>query len=146
MNMQELIYVGLVAPTGDDAQHYGVKGMKWGVRRSIGKASREAYRVKTLKAGHDKFLKKKEKKLADAKAYGGKTKKLQYTVNKGRAINKKYANRYDALTKGMSTKDLKKGARAVKGRDIASGILLGPLGAVGVTAASLRTNKRAMDG
>ena len=110
--------------------HYGVRGMKWGVRRAIGKNSREAARVGRFEKGTSKLLAKNERKLELAKKYSLDTATLQKRVNTGRALVDGYKKRRMQLTKGMSTKDIASGKKGVLGREIAVGLLTGPIGAV----------------
>ena len=42
----------------NELMHYGVKGMKWGVRRQIKRNSRTAARLHTLEKANDKKNKK----------------------------------------------------------------------------------------
>ena len=138
-------YSGLVIRTGNDAVHYGVMGMKWGVRRAIGKASREAYRVGKLKKGADLYVEKTKRKIEEKKSYGGTVSpKLSERLARGKFLAKKYTDRYSKLTEGMSEKDIRQGKRGAIGRSVLTAALLGPLGTIVVEGAMLaRASDRA---
>ena len=84
---------GTFYEVNDELRHYGVAGMKWGVRRgnassAFGKASRKANRIKedsvkiSLKAAKlQKKALKKEMKATNEKQFK-KARKIQYKANK----------------------------------------------------------------
>lgn len=93
-----------------ELKHYGVKGMKWGVRRSIGAHSRAAARLKSYINKSDKQISKLNKKRENVGLTDKQQKKLNI-ANTGNAIAK---NLYKEHVKNLSPKDIKKGERAVR--------------------------------
>lgn len=94
----------------NELKHYGVKGMKWGVRRSIGARARTAALYKKTIDSEDKTIRKLEgikskKGLTDRQA-----KTLKQT-KKLRADNVEYRNK---LVKDISKKDIARGERALR--------------------------------
>lgn len=102
--------------------HYGVKGMKWGVRRAIGAKSRTAARLNryAYKTGVKvKKLERKQKESGLSYSQQEKLKKYRAGVN--------YANKHrNVLIKNMNQKDIAQGERAIKLNRLA--ILGGALG------------------
>lgn len=113
--------------------HYGIPGMKWGVRRAMGKRSREAARLGRIIKGEKKVLDTSKNRLSKNEEYGIESSpSLSKTVKNSGARIKMYESRYKELTKGLSDKDLAQGRRGAVGRTIVAGLLAGPLGAVAV--------------
>jgi hypothetical protein len=127
--------------------HYGTKGMKWGVRRAIGKASREAARVERFKKGTTWALIRRERKLEKYEKKGRDTKRIKEKIKSGQVMVNKYEKRYNELTKGMSQRDIARGRVGAIGRTVLAGMLLGPVGAITVetvltTKANIRSNPK----
>lgn len=94
----------------DEFYHYGVKGMKWGVRRDLKRKSRKAARLKDQTDDNDKRINRLNRSIAK------KQKKIKSYENANRAFNA-YRNH---LVKNLSEKDIKQGERYVKALDILS--------------------------
>ena len=90
--------------------HYGVKGMKWGVRRYLKRRSRKGARLKKLVDNNNKSIDKLNRSIAK------KQNKIKAHKDANRAFNA-YRNH---LVKDMSEKDIKQGERYVKALDILS--------------------------
>lgn len=89
--------------------HYGVKGMKWGVRRSIGAKAR----VAAIYESSSKDLGKSISKYEARKAKAGLTDRQQKRfdkIKKSKVEVDKYRNK---LIKDLSEKDIAKGRRAI---------------------------------
>lgn len=108
----------------NELMHYGVKGMKWGVRRQIKRNSRTAARLRALEKVNDKRIKRLKKSIA----------KKQTSINgyeKSKRIYKKYRNH---LIKDISEKDIKQGERYIKALDIMSyPVILIPIAGPGIS-------------
>lgn len=112
--------------------HYGVKGMKWGVRRDIKKRSRTAARLEVLSNKNKKKINKAEKSIAkkksDIETYKNfDTEKVKRQISKKqsdlktlRKVGKLFDSYRDSLVKDLPEKDINQGRRYVKALDIAS--------------------------
>lgn len=103
----------------NELKHYGVKGMKWGVRRSIGVRARAGALYKSFsktEEGHIKRLEKKKKKrgyLTERE-----TKYLKYHR---KALNE-FSRKRNVLLKDVSKEDIARGERAFKAHFLAGGL------------------------
>lgn len=122
----------------DELCHYGVKGMKWGVRRSYGnKAKTAAYLKKTSNKYEKKaakFTKKAEKATAkgnrdQAKYYNQVAKDMTKRTKDARALRNK-------LVTNLNQKDIKKGERAMTKLMVASTIMTLPTFGLGTASAA----------
>lgn len=118
----------------DELYHYGVKGMKWGVRRQLGKQAKVAATLERNKKTVDKQIAKTSEQL---KAYGGKM--MTDQVAKLRANNKSlkdYSSKMEhyrnKAIKDLSDKDIQQGRKWLMKAGITSGVLFGAPG-VGAT-------------
>lgn len=109
----------------DFLQHYGVKGMKWGVRRDIAKRSLMGARIKRdlkwdLKRGN-----KLNAKLDKRMAKGKNTDRVAKSLSKHTERTRRTLDMYKKVTSGISKEDLAKGERALKRRRLGSMLLVG---------------------
>ena len=98
----------------DELKHYGVKGMKWGVRRALGVRARAAAINNSFIKGADKNIKRMENK----KAKKGLTNRQVKYLEKNKQLKKKYTDVRNELIKDLSPKDIKRGERAVLARSL----------------------------
>ena len=101
----------------NELYHYGVKGMKWGVRRNIGIKSRAAAQYKSFANSADRNVKRLEAK----KNKKGLTDRQVERLKMNQDLARKYTQNRNMLIKDMSEKDIKRGERAIKARWFAFG-------------------------
>lgn len=113
--------------------HYGVKGMKWGVRRSLGVKARGAavYRtlIKTQQKAVDRLEKKRETK--------GLTDRQQRNLDRGKKVVAEWTETRNKLIKDLSEKDIKRGQRAVL-----TYYSLGSMSGAAMAVSMVRANKQ----
>lgn len=126
----ENTYIIKLVDRDNELYHYGVKGMKWGVRRDIGRRAKVAATLERNKKVVDKQIARTSEAM---KAYGNNT------PAKLRAKNKSLKN-YSAKVeiyrnkaiKDLSDRDINQGRRWLMKAGIVNGLLFGAPG-VGVT-------------
>ena len=101
----------------NEIYHYGVKGMKWGVRRNIGVKSRAAAQYKSFADSANRNVKHLEAKQNKKGLTDRQVKRLQMNQD----LARKYTKNRNMLIKDMSEKDIKRGERAIKARWFAFG-------------------------
>jgi len=134
----------IVSKQEQDLIHFGTPGMKWGVRREIGKLAREHAVLSTEQRLNKSSLRRIENKIARKKEQGKSTLRLeQKRANEERAIrivDRTLKKNYSKL----SQKDIQQGKRSFVNRTIFGAFLAGPMGAlIGATVPMIRAqNKR----
>lgn len=112
--------------------HYGVPGMKWGVRRKLGEKARSGYRISKYVDRTNKQIGKLDKKIADYKSSNADTSALMKKRNSLAKLSKNYTKAMNRAYSGLSQKDIDQGRRAVKARRIGTMVLATLGSAVGV--------------
>lgn len=92
--------------------HYGVKGMKWGVRRNIATKARAAAQYKEFAVGAERNINRLERKKA--KKGEGFSERDTIKLNKNKKLLKRYKNIREKLVKNLSQKDIARGERQIK--------------------------------
>lgn len=105
----------------DELLHYGVKGMKWGVRRSIGKKARQYAYVDRLYKHSTKYTDRLKRKtdLSDKQ----KTKLKRHTD-----YQKKLETAMDKLVKDIKPDDIKQAKVDLVIREVGSQVMGGLIG------------------
>lgn len=96
-------------------QHYGVKGMKWGIRRNIKKRSRFAAQATDYIRRKDYKIESTKQKISTRKAANkpvGRQQDKLYKLQKSRNLVNNYRKQ---LTKDLSRKDILQGQRFLNG-------------------------------
>lgn len=99
----------------DELCHYGVKGMKWGVRRDIKKRSRFAAQASDYVRRKDYKIESTKQKIFSRKAANkpvGRQQDKLAKLQKSRDLVNNYKNQ---LTKNLSKKDILQGQRFLNG-------------------------------
>lgn len=117
----------------DELIHYGVKGMKWGVRRSLGIKARGAAAYKKLIGVQQGQVNRLERK----KASKGLTDRQQRKLDQGKQVVSDWTSKRNQLIKELSQKDIRRGERA-----IAAYSLLGASSGIAISSAYVRANKQ----
>lgn len=99
--------------------HYGVKGMKWGVRRNIGVKARAAAQYKKFANEATRNVNRLEERKVKKGLTDGEVARLK----KNQDLARKYTASRNALIKNMSEKDIKRGERAITRRYILGGAI-----------------------
>lgn len=94
--------------------HYGVKGMKWGVRRSLGVRARAGAMYKNFADSAARNVKRLEAK----KAKKGLTNRQAEKLKTNKRLRKEYGDLSKTLTKDLSQKDIKRGQRVMAARGL----------------------------
>ena len=117
--------------------HFGVKGMKWGVRRERAKRARVAASTRIANSKQLKKLEKMKRKRDEKAKYEEDTTKLDAKIkaaNKYINNNRRLMNR--ALS-GLTQKEIDRGRRQIKALN-AVGFLTGAIGSLAVSSIQLR--------
>lgn len=112
--------------------HYGVKGMKWGVRRSIGTRAKGGAMYSTFIRDVDKKINKLEKRKRDIGLTDTEVKQYK-SFERQRDTYTKIRNK---LLKDVSPKDIRRGERALKAWG-----LLGAASAIPMSYTMIKANR-----
>lgn len=108
--------------------HYGVKGMKWGVRRDIAKRSKMGARIGRAADVYDRVASKLEEKEAYRKNLGlGSDKKRAQKIARYKSLSKNYRKAQKKLYSNISESDINRGKKAIKRSEVLNAILYGGL-------------------
>lgn len=120
--------------------HYGVKGMKWGVRRDIAKRSKMGARIGLRASVYDRIASKLEEKEAYRKNLGlSPDKKRAQKITAYKHLYENYRKAQKKLYSDISEADINRGKKAVKRAMILSPILYG--GLVGLSIEAYKDHK-----
>ena len=112
----------------DCLAHYGVKGMKWGVRRDIAKRSKLGAQIGRQADLYDRFISKQEKKEAYRKNLGlSPNKKRAQRIATYKRMSKNYRKAQKKLYSDISEADIAAGKKAVKRAAILNPLLYGSI-------------------
>ena len=125
--------------------HYGVKGMKWGVRREIKQRSIAGARIGKMASAYSKRRAKLENKIENAKNMGASAKRLRSLKekrNSARRVERSLLKTQKKLYSGISKADIEKGSRYIKRMDIAGTIVGGHLYNIGAAMSTRSAVKK----
>lgn len=103
-------YMSIDSSQNDFLEHYGVKGMKWGVRREIGRKSKLGYRAGKYAEQYGKQADRLEAKQ-NSRGYSSKRASAISNLRKRQSQLQKAQKK---LYKNLSSADIEQGKRAVK--------------------------------
>ena len=116
----------------DELRHYGVKGMKWGVRREIGTRAKAGAMYERLIKTQTKRMNKLEK----MKSTKGLTNRQNKNLKDLKKTTEDFIKKRNTLIKDISEKDIKKGRRAINAMQ-----LLGAASSIPQTAVLIKGNR-----
>ena len=116
----------------DELRHYGVKGMKWGVRREIGTRAKAGAMYERLIKTQTKRMNKLEK----MKSTKGLTNRQNKNLKDLKKTTEDFIKKRNTLIKDISEKDIEKGRRAINAMQ-----LLGAASSIPQTAALIKGNR-----
>ena len=123
-----------------DILHYGVPGMKWGVRRGIAASARTGARYGQMADAHKQYADKLSDKRARRASMGKSTSRIDKKIKSARNNEKMFRYAAKQSVKGLSKADVAKGKKQVN--SIMEGFV-GGLGAAGDISLSNRRLKKA---
>ena len=125
--------------------HYGVKGMKWGVRKEIARKARTGGRVGIVADAYAKKRSRYDDKISIAKSSGassGTLTSLKLKRDKYLIEEKRLKSIQNKLYRGLSKEDIDRGRKAAKRSPLIAQVLGGPIaGAAYAVGASIETNR-----
>ena len=125
--MNGVIYIA--HKEGDELTHYGVSGMKWGVRREIGRDAKSAAIARGRAISATKQVTKLTTRIDRRKASGRvDNRTLLSRLGSAKKDAVKYQDMEKTLSNGLSDKDIRQGRRAVKLNKAVKFILIGSMG------------------
>lgn len=92
--------------------HYGVKGMKWGVRRSLGVRARAAAVNKRYAAAANRRI----KLMKTVSGKKGPNDRMNKRIERNEELIRSHTDLRNKLIKNLSPKDIKRGELAVNAR------------------------------
>lgn len=122
-----------------DILHYGVPGMKWGVRRGIAASARTGARYGQMADEHKKYAEKLSAKKDSRAARGKSTVKIDKKIKSAKNYEKMFRSAAKQSVKGLSKADIAKGRKQVS--SVMEGFV-GGLGAAGDISRSKRRLKK----
>lgn len=125
----------------NELTHYGVKGIKWGVRRSIAKRSRKA--AKLERKASQKYERERTYESRATKANNpNRAAKNKQKAKNVRAERKTIEKERDKLVTGISKKDIDQGRRYLTRRD---SLIYTPLGGAVFSAHQRNINEQVLE-
>ena len=96
-----------------ELKHYGVPGMKWGVRRDIALRAKEVSVLRNVSKTNSKYISRADRKIEKKSSLGKDTTKLQTKRDNKNLANEKIAKLMKTAYSDISEKDIKQGKRAL---------------------------------